>query len=1216
MKRWRPGGGSNQKNRWRRCAANSIGLRCSVWKNSRERYYETVNGPVRDIPRYLADEPVEARPPAAGYRLVEFLDLLHRRDLSRHRTLAIVAKRRCQTRNLWVKENRHEAVDGVRIEWGEKMNTRMRNVARTIALGVLLAIIGPAVADVPKLPLLTPEEQKLADEAATLNGEAVQSYRQGRPAAAIAKVRQAVEILRKVYPAAKYPDGHPDLADSLNGLGVLLQAMGRAEQALPYYRQSLEMRQKLYPAAKYPDGHPYLAISLNGLGFVLEAMGQPEQALPFCRQALEMRQRLFPAEKYPNGHPDLAVSLNDVGLVLRAMGQAEQALPFYRQSLEMHQKLLPAAKYPDGHPDLARSLSNVGGTLAEMGQAEQALAFLRQSLEMYRKLFPAGHPELARGLHNMGFVLQAMGQPEQAFPYYRQGLDMRQKLFPTAKYPDGHPDLAHSLDGLGVVLQAMGQAEQALPYYRQSLEMRQKLYPAAKYPDGHPDLAMSLNDVGFVLQAMGQAEQALPFYRQSLEMYQKLFAAAKYPDGHPNIARSLNNLGGMLAEMGRPEQALPFARQSLEMTQKLYPAAKYPDGHPYLSHCLSILGVVLEGMGQLEQASPFYRQSLEMRQKLFPVAKYPDGHPYLADSLGRMGRMLLALSQPEPALGYLQRSLQMQQRLLRRELATASEEAAFDKITAAPLFRDAYLGITRTVKTSPEADYADLWPSRSMVTRLLEQRQANARAAGTETGAKLDRLRGLRRRLDQLLQDTRMNSSERDRLLVTVANERDQLERELVAKIPTLKHWQELDQLGPADLVKALPADSVFIDLIRYTRFEYGDKKWKRTLNYVAFVLAKPPLVDAAGSPLVLRVELEEAGPIDAAVRQWRTAIELRRDDPEAVAELTRRVWEPLAKSLLPGTKTLYIAPDGDLARLPWAALPSAKDRVLLEDFAIAQVPHGMFLLDHLKFPRTFAGPESLLTLGGVDYGPGDWPALAGTALEVQAIAALAPGQLEALSKTDATAARLTERLPQARFAHLATHGEFQAEALTAERKRDVEALAARQFGDDARKVAAKNPLGYVGLVLANGEIMSGLSILDLRLENLQLVTLSACETGLGDLAGGEGVQGLQRAFHLAGCPNVVASLWKVNDAATAALMAKFYHELWTNKKPARGVAGSTTDYLPASRTDPHLAGERGAPKLRAAIVVKTGEPGVPATGVKRADTRLWAAFVLSGVGR
>ena len=83
-----------------------------------------------------------------------------------------------------------------------------------------------------------------------------------------------------------------------------------------------------------------------------------------------------------------------------------------------------------------------------------------------------------------------------------------------------------------------------------------------------------------------------------------------------------------------------------------------------------------------------------------------------------------------------------------------------------------------------------------------------------------------------------------------------------------------------------------------------------------------------------------------------------------------------------------------------------------------------------------------------------------------------------------------------------------------------------------------------------DGGILTAESVAGLDLGKLELVVLSACETGLGDVAGGEGVMGLARAFHLAGGRNVIASLWKVDDEATAALMTVFYQELWINKRP------------------------------------------------------------------
>src|SRR5262249_34863822 len=145
--------------------------------------------------------------------------------------------------------------------------------------------------------------------------------------------------------------------------------------------------------------------------------------------------------------------------------------------------------------------------------------------------------------------------------------------------------------------------------------------------------------------------------------------------------------------------------------------------------------------------------------------------------------------------------------------------------------------------------------------------------------------------------------------------------------------------------------------------------------------------------------------------------------------------------------------------------------------------------------------------------------------------------------------------LPRVRYAHLATHGFFAQEELAREKKRFAEYRRTVSLGAEQRAPAARLPEAYTGLALAGVNTrpeeggLSSPDLLGLPLESLRVCVLSACETGLGDQTGGEGVQGLQRALHLAGCPNVVASLWKVNDAATAALMAKFYHELWVNKK-------------------------------------------------------------------
>ena len=125
-------------------------------------------------------------------------------------------------------------------------------------------------------------------------------------------------------------------------------------------------------------------------------------------------------------------------------------------------------------------------------------------------------------------------------------------------------------------------------------------------------------------------------------------------------------------------------------------------------------------------------------------------------------------------------------------------------------------------------------------------------------------------------------------------------------------------------------------------------------------------------------------------------------------------------------------------------------------------------------------------------------------------------------------------------------------------------------------------------------------------LRGLWLAVLSACETGPGHVAAGEGVFGLQRAFHQAGAHNVVASLWKVDDEATAALMRLFYHRLWVEKKPPLQALREAQLWL------------YDHPERIAEVTRTRGLSKVPRTDRQaggRAPTKLWASFVLSGSG-
>ena len=129
---------------------------------------------------------------------------------------------------------------------------------------------------------------------------------------------------------------------------------------------------------------------------------------------------------------------------------------------------------------------------------------------------------------------------------------------------------------------------------------------------------------------------------------------------------------------------------------------------------------------------------------------------------------------------------------------------------------------------------------------------------------------------------------------------------------------------------------------------------------------------------------------------------------------------------------------------------------------------------------------------------------------------------------------------------------------------------------------------------------------------------LSACETGLGEAAGGEGVFGLQRAFHMAGAKNVVASLWTVDDDATAALMNLFYYHLWEKgEPPLKALHQAQLELYRNPRGIPALARGRGVEGWGEAVERAT-KPLAEAKDQARehAPVKDWAAFMLSGAGR
>jgi CHAT domain-containing protein/Tfp pilus assembly protein PilF len=984
--------------------------------------------------------------------------------------------------------------------------------------------------------------------------------------------------------------------------------------------------------------------------------GHHAEAARLLEQVLALHRRLYPADQFPQGRPDLATTLGNLGIVLAEQGQYGRAANYQRQALAMLRRLYPADRYPQGHPDLATGLRNLGFVLSTNGEDAEALDCFTQALAMDRRLYPRekypdGHLQLALSLHNLASFLHGRGEYARAITYQREAVEMFERLFPEDRYPQGDPFLAKGLANLGLLLKRDGEYGKALGYYQRALAMKQRLYPREKYPQGHPDLAAMLDNLAGLLLEQRKYAEALDYRRQALAMYQGLYPADRYPQGHPDLVICLGNLGHQLREQGVYGQALGYAEQALQMSRRLHPPDRYPQGHPDLARCLDNLGYLLTARGEYGRALDYHRQALAMYQRLYPREQYPDGHPDLAKALHNLGGVLHAQGQYAEALGYYGQGLDMHGRLVGAFADAAAEAEALNYLVSLPGTRGILLSCSASAgDASAEEAYAALWQHKAAVTAVVQRRQLLLHARDDEATRPLaDELAEVRRRLARLLlAPAGAPARDRERRLAELTGRKEALERRLAEALPEFARRQTPERAPHGDLVKQLPPGTAFVDLVHFDSWDPQTRRWGEG-RYAAFVLQR-------GEP-IRRAELGPAVAISRALERWRRDIEDGRGS-KAADELRRLVWEPIARHLRPGTETVYLAPEGLLALLPWAALPGSKSgSVLLEEHALALVPHGPFLLDQLTAAEPTRSAGTAVVLGGVDYAQGpeaipdgqaesrrpadrgrgslSWPALPGTAAErdqVTALARLLAGaEVVELGGREAGTERLLRELPRARWAHLATHGFFATTANEDERRRllrDADfAFGVRQ---ERRGAGARNPLVQMGLVLAGANrppaedvladdrgLLTGEALAGLDLRGLELCVLSACNTGRGEDAGGEGAFGLQRALHLAGCKSVVASLWKVDDDATAALMALFYRNLWEKKQPplqALRSAQLTLRRHPASV--PLLAKERG-PNFDLVIKRVQEAPAEPSPdNGEGAAVKHWAAFVLSGLGR
>lgn len=396
------------------------------------------------------------------------------------------------------------------------------------------------------------------------------------------------------------------------------------------------------------------------------------------------------------------------------------------------------------------------------------------------------------------------------------------------------------------------------------------------------------------------------------------------------------------------------------------------------------------------------------------------------------------------------------------------------------------------------------------------------------------------------------------------------------AKAAGTGRWLETTpapRITVADVAARVPLDGALIEFVRVrdaNADRVGSEASTRDAVYFAFVLTP-------GGGLSL-VELGPARAVDVLATDLQSALRgggSARLTSSLLRQLYAIVWKPL-EPLLNGIRQVLVSPDGELHRVPFAALVDQDDRFLIERIRFAHVSSGSALA---RATRKAAVPAlDLALVADADFGDGGaYAPLPGTAVEAQTIPPLVRGSKgrQILRGRNATETAL-KALPPARVLHIATHGFFLDSTLGLDLDGYDQALVRSGLALAGANREEQSSSGDDGLLTA-------LEVRGLNLSGTELVVLSSCDSGAGSVVEGEGVLGLRRAFSLAGAKNVLVTLWPVDDRVTSQVMVDFY----------RGLASVP----PAAAL--HRAQLLAIGRLRQA--------GGPAP-------HLWAPFVLEGV--
>jgi CHAT domain-containing protein/tetratricopeptide (TPR) repeat protein len=987
-------------------------------------------------------------------------------------------------------------------------------------------------------------------------------YNTGSVADKLGKYQQSLVFYQQALAIYQRLQERDEQWETLNQIGIVYRQLGEYQQAIKYFQQAQEMN--VLPG-RFRQGEAF-----NNIGLLYDRLGKYQQAINSYQKALEFAQKI-------EDNAEKGIILNNIGTAYHKLENYQQALNFYQQALAIFQKV--------GNQTSARvSLNNMGLAYDKLGQPQQAQNYYQQALAIVldvsnnvgkeKPLSPVTlnieplrkqeNPKVARAEEEMRIYQQAVQQSQKG--QYQEALGQFQQALIIARELNDKAEAERILNQIGLAYNALGDYAKALDYYQQALKIREqfgdKMGGEFLLFQNRPEVGKS----GAIHFNIGQVYLRLGEYTKALEFFGQASATSKKSGDKAGEVRILNAIGNLYSKLEKYELAKDFYQQSLAIIETIKTDKKLLEG--VTLHNISVVylrqgkyelaldlfqksltiykqfgnrqseGVILHNIGKAYQelgkselAWDFYQQALIIAQEI-------GDKPGEGNAFKNIGYLLEKQNQTELAIVFFKQSVNVREAIRNNIKELPQEQQQSYTQTIAEDYRKLADLLLKQDRILEAQRVLDLLKVQELDEYLRNVRGTKDTTPGIpnlpkeqqiEDGyqAILNKAISLGKELTQLRQKSNRTPEDEQRLAQLVKAQ-EKIREDFNNFIKSPEVLALVTQRSPESLSQDL--------LLRMGDFNALQDNLKNLQQKA--VLFYPLILDdrieliltTPDSPPIRRTVQVSKKQLNETIVAFRRALKNPRSNAKIPAQqLYNWLIKPLETELkIADAQTIIYAPDSQLRYIPLAALYDG-EKWLVQRYRINNITAASLTDLNTKPLNRSAEKTSLRVLAGA-FASGrysvsvrgksfDFEGLPFAGIEVKNLAKTIPNTTQLIDQAF-TPQYTIPKMDDYNIVHLATHGAF------------VVGTPEDSF-----------------IVFGNGESVTLRDLQKWSLKNVDLVVLSACETGLGGkLGNGEEILGLGYQMQQAGARASIASLWLVDDGGTQALMNAFYTTLEAGK--------------------------------------------------------------------